>query len=316
VPAGFNEDNPDLADLFANILPRGVAPVHPKTMGPAAGLIVPPYNEIQTWEARIRLPAEATLLPFSNEIVYVVVVAPKVRVPSTITDRLGESTRTLAISGIASGTVFTPPIVGTSTGTLAITGASAGIVFTPTGSTATLVITGTAAGTVRVLGASSQALAITGTATGGVPSAYSYVRIGGIDIGGDIYLDLNELQFATAADAGSVISGIAAGASAATGPATDVAVGTPANINDDSTGTRVAWTETTAEGGSFYLTINLNTPRVITHWRQNYGGADNRYIRGATFEVSNNGTTWTVAKVATGITNPGVDTWSAWYSFT
>jgi hypothetical protein len=107
VPEGFNFDNPDLADLFENILPKGQPPVFPRTMGPAAGLIVPPYNEIQTWEARIRVPAEATLLPFSNENVYLAALTLKTHVPTTITDRLGGSTTTLTISGAASGTVVT-----------------------------------------------------------------------------------------------------------------------------------------------------------------------------------------------------------------
>jgi hypothetical protein len=84
VPAGFNFDNPDLADLFENILPKGQPPVFPRTMGPAAGLVVPPFNEIQRWEARIRVPAEATLLQFSNEIVYVAAATLKVRVPALI----------------------------------------------------------------------------------------------------------------------------------------------------------------------------------------------------------------------------------------
>ena len=97
VPAGFNFDNPDLADLFKNILPKGVAPVFPRTMGPAAGLIVPPFNEIQRWEARIRVPAEATLLPFSNEIVHLAAATLKVRIPSVKSDSL------LVASGAGAG---------------------------------------------------------------------------------------------------------------------------------------------------------------------------------------------------------------------
>ena len=101
VPAGFNEDNPDLADLFANIVPKGVAPVHPKTMAPAAGLIVPPYNEIQTWQARIRVPAEAVLLQFSNEIVHVAAATLKVRIPSVASDGLAIASGAGAGAGAA-----------------------------------------------------------------------------------------------------------------------------------------------------------------------------------------------------------------------
>jgi hypothetical protein len=114
-------------------------------MAPAAGLVVPPYNEIQTWEARIRVPAEAVLLPFSNEIVYVAASTLKAPALSLIVDRVGASIQSLTITGSAAGLV-NPPNIGASSRSLAITG--------------------TASGTIRVAGASSQALAITGTATG------------------------------------------------------------------------------------------------------------------------------------------------------
>jgi hypothetical protein len=106
VPVGFNEDNPDLVALFTTILPKGQAPVFPRTMGPAAGLVVPPYNEIQTWEARIRVPAEATLLPFSNEIVHVAGATLNLPAEPVMADRVGESIGNLAITGTAAGTVL------------------------------------------------------------------------------------------------------------------------------------------------------------------------------------------------------------------
>jgi hypothetical protein len=292
VPVGFNQDNPDLADLFANILPKGVAPVHPKTMAPAAGLIVPPYNEIQTWQARIRVPAEATLLPFSNEIVYAAAETLKVRVPTVVVDRLGESTRALAITGTAAGVVFTPPIVGTSIMTLAIAGTAAGVVLTPPGSTATFAIAGTATGTVRVAGASSATLAITGTAAGTV-AAGPVTGISSVTLAITGRAADSTLLTATISQSSTYFSG---GMDSGT-----FAVMTNGNYNETrQTGTNTSadqWIRMDFGSVQNYSRIlvghDLNTTLDGGQWGPGY--ADDKVL-----QKSDDGTSWTTIQASTG----------------
>ena len=294
VPVGFNEDNPDLADLFANILPKGVAPVHPKTMAPAAGLIVPPYNEIQTWDARIRVPAEATLLPFSNEIVHVAAATLKVQ-SQAIISLFGNSSVTFAITGTAAGTVATVTRIGNSSATLAITR--------------------TSAGTVRVAGASSATLAITGSATGGTPApSYRYWRMQDFTlVPAAAYLDWAEVQFSTSADPSGVVSDVPSGASAATASPGPDAAGAIADINDGNTSTRAAWEANTITLG-VTINIDMGTPRAITHWRQRPSGASTRSAAGLQIRASTDGTTYTTIATLSGMTVVTEDTYGPWQS--
>ena len=313
VPAGFNEDSPDLVDLFTNILPRGQAPVFPRTMGPAAGLVVPPFNEIQTWEARIRVPAEATLLPFSNEVV--LAAATTLRVPNETFFALpstGGSSVTLAITGIAAGRVIN---AGASIRTLAITGTAAGVVVTPSGSTATLVITGTAAGAVRVTGTTSATLAITGTAAGtnSTPIAYRYWRMTSLSLFNSAnFLQLAEIEYATD-NTGSIVSRPSDGASAATAYLSPDGGGAVANVNDNNTATDAAWGSSRWGDSLFHITIDMGSERLITHWRQRWTGTFGSGLSGLTVSASNTaGSGYVTITTLSGLTNPGQDTYSSW----
>jgi len=313
VPAGFNEDNPDLVDLFTNILPKGQAPVFPRTMGPAAGLVVPPYNEIQTWEARIRVPAEATLLPFSNEIVLVAAAALKVPMETFLAaPSTGGSSVTLAITGIAVGRARN---AGASTRTLAITGTATGVVVWLPGSVVTLVITGTAAGTVQITGATSATLAITGTAAGtnSTPAPYRYWRMTSPSLFNPAnFLQLAEIEYATD-NAGSIVSRPSDGASAATAYLSPDAGGTVANINDNNTATDAAWSSSRYADSQFHITIDMGSERLITHWRQRWTGAFGSGLSGVTISASNTaGSGYVTIATLSGLTDPGADTYSSW----
>jgi hypothetical protein len=313
VPAGFNEDNPDLVDLFTNILPKGQAPVFPRTMGPAAGLVVPPYNEIQTWEARIRAPAEAWLLPFSNEIVFV--AAASLRVPMgtfLAAPSTGGSSVTLAITGIAAGRAIS---AGASIGTLTITGTATGVVVTPSGSIATLVITGTATATVRVTGATSATLAITGTAAGtnSTPTAYRYWRMTSPSLfNPSNFLQLAEIEYATD-NAGSIVSRPSDGASAATAGLSPDGGGVVANVNDNNTATDAAWSSSQWPDSLWHITIDMGSARMITHWRQRWTGFFGSGLSGVTVSASNTaGSGYVTIATLSGLSNPGADTYSSW----
>jgi hypothetical protein len=313
VPVGFNEDNPDLADLFENILPRGLAPLHPKTMDVVAGLLVPPYNEIQTWEARIRVGAEVVLLPFSNEIV--LAAAATLRLPDETFLALpseGGSSLTLVITSITAGRVR---IAGTTSATLTVTGTTAGTVRTPSGSVATLTITGTAAGGVRVTGTTSATLAVTGTAAGtnSTPAAYRYWRITSLSLFNPAnFLQLAEIEYATD-NTGSIVSRPSDGASAATAYLSPDGGGVVANVNDNNTATDAAWGSSRWSDSLFHITIDMGSARTITHWRQRWTGVFGSGLSGLTVQASNTaGSGYVTIEVLSGLSNPGADTYSSW----
>jgi len=279
VPAGFNEDNPDLVDLFTNILPKGQAPVFPRTMGPAAGLIVPPYNEIQTWEARIRVPAEAVLLPFSNEIVYVAAATLKVLAPASITDRLGVSSQVLTITGSAAGLV-NPPNAGSSSRALAITG--------------------TASGTVRLAGASSRTLAITGSATGTVVTPVTpqrYWRMNQVTLSGASNFDIGEIQLFN-------------GATQQTG-ATVTASSPPVNgigeLTDGNLTSSAYWSVATATDSGFFIRwdFGAGNEKSVNGVKMAGGFNDDDYPTGLRLQYSSDNTSWTTLGSASGLTSPG-----------
>jgi hypothetical protein len=313
VPVGFDENNPDLTDLFENILPRGLAPVHPKTMEVVAGLLVPPYNETQTWEARIKVGADAVFLLFSNEIVLAAAAALKVPMETLLAlPSTGGSSATLVITGIAAGRGVNR---GVSTRTLAITGTAAGVVVTPSGSTATLVIAGTAAGRVRVTGTTSATLAITGTAAGtnSTPVAYRYWRMTSLTLFNPAnFLQLAEIEYATD-NAGSIVSRPSDGASAATAYLSPDGGGAVANVNDNNTATDAAWSSSRYGDGLFHITIDMGSARLITHWRQRWTGAFGSGLSALTVSASNTaGSGYVTIATLSGLSNPGADTYSSW----
>lgn len=64
IPSGFNLNNPNLTTLFNTTLPTTGAPVYPQTMTPV--IVVPPYDITYPYQARIRIPSIARLVPPAN----------------------------------------------------------------------------------------------------------------------------------------------------------------------------------------------------------------------------------------------------------
>lgn len=100
IPPNFNIEDPDLCELFNDILPSNVDPVYPLTV--TVGTVIPPYFEIVVYDFRVR--TYLTLTKYNYDLTPVTMLDLAVRIPFNIYQYPISSTVTIRLAVVTGET--------------------------------------------------------------------------------------------------------------------------------------------------------------------------------------------------------------------
>ncbi len=142
---------------------------------------------------------------------------------------------------------------------------------------------------------------------------HRYWRIKSLSIPDGSFLEISELQL-WGNDSG--VSASLNGSATITASTNPDFFGSFSSLIDGFNNTRCIWNKGTAENAGFSIKWDFGgTPRSPTGWKQCGFDTSTRYISAATWEWSDDNSSWTTAKSFSGLSYPGNETLSSLYEF-